>query len=391
MIDLSYLEKFGEKRFDMFYYGEEIKQGPCTQAPVAYIDMDFLKNHDHLPEWESFLYKVFSSVERIYRIDFHSKYYFHSASPTARNISSVKLILAYQKHLYRLNPISDQIEVRKNDFLIGLDGNTMHLLLVADDRRLQRDYGDFHKILSMLNIGHALMNVELALGSEGVYYQEVDTASITQQRRTPFLSVVKVLEIQSDEKKTSKHNLEDLFEWTQKRSSNQSLSGDVFVNEIFRKGDMLELLTQLDKLLKKMEIGISIYINHVEGFDNGYYRFYNGELIKVSDAENQLEANRILAEYQSYTNVTGLNLWLFFHFHPKFHEYSYDSSFINMGYIAQYLSLLATKWGKASRGMKNYKDVYIKKKLDLPETEFIGYSLMIFPKTNSTSSSYIKF
>ncbi|MBU5467372.1 hypothetical protein KQI49_11120 [Virgibacillus sp. MSJ-26] len=395
MIDKDYLDKFGEKRFQTFSFGENITNVSWELTPEASIDMEFLKQHNHLPEWDSYLYKVFSSVERVYRIDFHSKYYFHSASPTAKNIPSVKLVMLFRDHLYSLNPLLDKIVISKNNLIGGVNSDKVYFFLIADDRKLQRDYGEFYKMLSLLNIGHALLNVEVALTSEGVNYQSYDKAYLLVNE-IPFLSIARGVELLQPEKSTHiactarLKESQRLYDSIKCRTADQSTSGDVFLKETLKKACMEEFLSLLKERTNQNDVKISIYINDVEGYESGYYRYESDTLVKVRKAINQIEPNRILASQQSYTNVTGLNMWVFFHFDKHQNQQSYDQKFVDIGYIAQYISLLISKWGRASRGMKNYKDSYLKERFNIPKKEFLGYSLMIFPPSHSGHTSFIE-
>ncbi|WP_096437926.1 hypothetical protein [Alteribacter populi] len=394
MIDKQYLDRFGERRFEEFQYGQELSSYKLPMTPIAYIDMDFLKQHEQLAEWDSFLFQIFSSVERIYRVDFNSKYYFHSVSPTAKNIPSVKLIMSYQGHLYMLNPLLDKIEVSKNTFISGLEENKMYLILLSDGRKLQIDYGEFYKMLSMLNIGHALMNVESILTNQGVRYKHVNGECSLKLEEVDYMSIPIVLEVRKEEGQLSDIHtapalIADPFEQFQLRVSNQSLSGDVLFNRTLEKEKMDELIFQLNGLVRKTKVEVSLFINDVYGYKSGYYRYDNGKLIKKTGNCNKMEPNKILEEYKAYTNITGLNMWFFFHFNKKENVKSFSQFFVDMGYIGQYISLYAGKWGIASRGMKNYNDEYLKEYLDLKKEDLIGYSLMVFPRSGSSHSSFL--
>src|SRR5699024_6682478 len=103
--------------------------------------------------------------------------------------------------LYSLNPLLDKIVISKNNLIGGVNSDKVYFFLIADDRKLQRDYGEFYKMLSLLNIGHALLNVEVALTSEGVNYQSYDKAYLLVNE-IPFISIARGLERLQPERST---------------------------------------------------------------------------------------------------------------------------------------------------------------------------------------------
>ncbi|QAS52234.1 hypothetical protein [Halobacillus litoralis] len=390
MLDEHYLNTYGEQRFETFSFGLPVEEKPIMERPVAYIDMDFLKRHNSLNEWDSFLYKVFSSVERVYRIDFHSKYFFHTTSPTAKNFLSIHLVLAHKGYLYKLNPMTDKIEVSENTWIKGVEPEGMYLALVSDDRKLQLDYGGFYKMLSRLNVGHAKMNVEAVLESESIPYHEMREGDLYMDEHIDFVEVGLCFRIslaRQNNMKPIKRFLLDPVHGFQQRTSSQTHSGDAFPPFPLDSFHMKCLVDEVNGLEQKHNIKVACFINDAEEYERGYYHWANGEFIKVDQTCQPLEYQNILKEYHAFTNLTSMNIWLFFYFDRNMG--SFNRTFMDIGYAGQYISLLVSSWGRTARGMKNYDDLHLKKCLGLTTDDFIGYSVMIAPHPRSLQSSVL--
>lgn len=128
-------------------------------------------------------------------------------------------------------------------------------------------------------------------------------------------------------------------------------------------------------------MNLAIYIDNVDSVKSGYYILENNSL-KFITMKSLNDVNNLIYEYQEFTNIAAVNMWIFFYANKN--EFGEDSSqlFIDLGYMAQEISIIASKYSLAARGMKNYNDTHIKKSFKLEEDKFIGYSLALFPKLN---------
>ncbi|GAA0696291.1 hypothetical protein GCM10008904_00150 [Paraclostridium ghonii] len=388
MIDKSYINKFGSLRYDNFSHGEKVDTTPLFKDYVDIIDMQFLESLVKSKAFSPFLYDLCYYIEMIHRIDFNSKYYFHSLSPKARNLNTIKVILIYNNFFYAYNAIKDQVEIYKQDRFIGVDPEKTYILLLNDNRKLQEVYGQFYKMLSRLNTGHALYNLEHVLKKNKINYVEIKDKNIEILPNTSFIDIPYVVELPQlkldieNSMNSEEDSKKDLF---LKRSSSQNIISDSIVISLLSKEKSNDLIKEIIKINNRESIEIILYLDNLEGIESGYYKIANSCIEKVNFSE-KTDYTKLLKEYQEFTNLTGLNFWLFFYNSEENINEKYDEWFIRLGYISQEISILATKYNLGSRGMKNYNDLYIKEKFELNENSLIGYSLVLFPYSNTGHS-----
>ena len=76
--------------------------------------------------------------------------------------------------------------------------------------------------------------------------------------------------------------------------------------------------------------------------------------------------------------------------HDYKNEKNYNSLFVEMGIMAQFISVYIGNLKLASRAIKNYDDAYIKSQFNLGTNDLVGYSLAIFKVSSSTQSYILK-
>jgi len=390
MIDTGYLEKFGEERYKNFLIGEKVVQDKIFESPIDKIKMKFLKELEKSRSWSPFLYDLYYYCEMLHRIDFFSKYYFHSFVPKARNIDSVKVIFIRQGNMFLYNALNDTINIYRQDYFKGLEEERDYLILLNDNRKLQEYYGDFHIMLSLINTGHALYNLEYILSQYGIKYSRSKKGIFLKNERK-FVDISIALEIDSQQKyyggsKSIKE--QEMANRFRQRSSGQNRGGDTIVREKMNSQQHESIISCLLHSNEKHErIRYWVYVDNIEGSQGGFYRIENNSLKSISGNERFIY-EQMLYEYQKFTNLDGLNYWIFFSFNKM--QKGFEELFIEMGYIAQEISVLVAKYNLAARGMKNYNDYVIKEKFGLNEDDIIGYSIVIFSNNNASHSIFLE-
>jgi hypothetical protein len=158
----EYLRKFADNRFDNFQFGKEVERRKYFRngkVTMNLVDLERKIISGKGTSFEKFLFSTFDMLEAIHRVDFNSKYYFHTFIPRARNIASLKALVLYQGGIYSFHPLTNDIYRTENTVFLETSHNPQ-LLIVSDNRVTQYYYGEFNKMLSKLNLGHALFNVE---------------------------------------------------------------------------------------------------------------------------------------------------------------------------------------------------------------------------------------
>ena len=205
----EYLRKFTDSRFDNFQFGEKVERHPYFYDGEVTMNLVDLERNILLGKgtaFEKLLFHAFDMVEAIHRVDFNSKYSFHTFTPKARNIVSLKVLVVYEGKIYSFHPLTNDIYSTVNTFFHETSHNPT-LLIVSDNRMTQYYYGEFNQMLSKLNVGHALFNVEYILNhiqalrdyKEEVYV-ESGSGNFTDN---PNVSITVAVEIQLNGTKMS--------------------------------------------------------------------------------------------------------------------------------------------------------------------------------------------
>ncbi|WP_142415620.1 hypothetical protein [Hathewaya massiliensis] len=423
MINLEYLLKFGDLRYDNFLYGQAVnderffsdkEESFCINELYEKIQCNNMKTKDLI------LYWVFTMIEEIHRIDFDSKYVFHTLTPKARNMDSIRMGIVIGENIYTFNGLSNEIYVNKNNVILA-EKSKAYIIVFSDDRKTQFFYGDFHKMLSLLNLGHAVFNIEYALSKTSLNYKNAEKVVLNEKLYNCLLKnyiyINKVFEVNLDTisettieeplffKRGNVYNKEPIINNTNYlksffdnftkndfvlRSSAQKTIGDVTYSKFMPQHAFDYLLNNLSKISKETQIQLYFYINNIQGYEKGYYFLKDEELTQARTTNNFLEHDNILREYQDFTNLNNLNLWVFMNISDYKKEKDYDSLFVDMGIIAQFISVYIGKFKLAARAIKNYNDVYIKSQFELENNDLVGYSLAIFPIKSNTQSYILK-
>lgn len=388
MIDQHYLERFGEDRYKQTLSAAKIDGDLLFKNHIDVIDMKFLKELGKSDGWSSIIYDLYYYLEMIQRIDFFSKYYFHSFSPKARNIDSLKLVFVHKTHMFVYNALTDKIYVYKQEYFKGLNAEKDYLVIVNDNRQLQKIYGDFSTMLGLLNTGHYLYNLDFVLNGHQIRHRRLTTISLEKPRE--FVTIPLVLEIAMDQEyhlSTEDIKEQPETEFFRKRVSEQNIRGDAVVRKILSADTHRQLLKECQVAVQDYpEIGLWSFIDNITDFRSGFYKI--GEKCEFIHPNEKFMYKKMLHEYQDFTNLEGMNYWFFFTFENTGQDY--DEMFLKIGHFAQRLSIIAAKYGLAARGIKNYNDTTIKEKFNLEENKQIGYSLNLFKSWNTSHSIFLK-
>lgn len=418
MIDIKYLEKFGDHRYEHFSYGRVIEDIDFFSEKDEYFFLDDLEvknKSNNLKELEKLLYWIFTMTEEIKRIDFDSKYIFHSLTPKARNINSIKIGIVYGEHIYKYNPLNNMIYKKRNDLILA-EKNKAYIIVFSWDSKTQLFYGEFHKMLSLLNLGHATLNIKYALEQTNLNYRELKQVTLNEDLYISlfnnFTYINKVIEVDISDEATLINDISDnlvnknivhkliynnnmylnkFFNDFNKeqfilRSSSQKRVGDKSFKETITFNSFKSLLNKLILISDQTEIEFFFYIDNVEGYDRGYYKLKRGVLNNISPADSILEHELILKDYSDFTNINYPNFW-FFMVVPEYRDKdTYNELFVDMGVLAQFLSICVANLSLAARPMKNYNDVHLKNKFKLSKSDLIGYSLLVFPLLSEAQS-----
>ncbi|MFD2306601.1 hypothetical protein [Enterococcus termitis] len=389
MIDQNYLNKFGENRYNQMISTSIITDEPLFEEYKDIIEMKFLKEMGGLASWSSIIYDLYYYLEMIQRIDFFSKYYFHALSPKARNISSVKLIFVHKTHLFVYDPLTDRIHVHEQNYFEGLDPEKDYLVILNDNRQLQRFYGDFSCMLGLLNTGHFLYNLEHVLQAHQIRTKEI-TQKISFSAPKEQVTIPYAIEIAADQEyHLCKEDIKQqaVSKEFMNRTSEQNIRGDAVTGVVLPS----EVHTEIFKAFQSAAdsypgIKLWCFVDHVLDVESGFYQI--SQEVSLVKAESQSVYKELLQEYQDFTNLEGMNYWLFLTFEKN--KQKYDQYFVQIGRIAQHLSVIAARYGLAARGMKNYNDLNVKKKFNLTDETIIGYSVNIFEALNTSHSLMLK-
>ena len=99
----GFLSKFSDDRYEYFSYGEWISPHRYFYRRKEQRYFENLERKIELKEADAFeklLYWVFNMVEVIHRVDFASKYYFHTLTPKARNHPSIRVAVVHHNTMY---------------------------------------------------------------------------------------------------------------------------------------------------------------------------------------------------------------------------------------------------------------------------------------------------
>ncbi|MDM5352006.1 hypothetical protein ACE1MS_16180 [Lysinibacillus sp. fkY74-1] len=388
MIDQQYLDRFGENRYKQTLSVAQVDDEPLFKNHLDVIDMKFLKELGKSDGWSSIIYDLYYYLEMIQRIDFFSKYYFHSFSPKARNIDSLKLVFVHKTHMFVYKALTDKIYVYNQEYFKGLNAERDYLVIVNDNRQLQKFYGEFSLMLGLLNTGHYLYNLDYVLKGHRIRHRKLTTASLEKAR--DFVTIPLVLEIALDQEyhlSTVDIKEQPETEFFRRRVSEQNIKGDSVVKKLM-------LATTHHQFLKEFlvaaqdypEIGLWTFIDNIADLKSGFYRI--GETCEFIQPKEKLMYKKMLQEYQDFTNLEGMYYWIFFTFEKT--RQDYDDIFLRIGHFAQHLSIIAAKYGMAARGIKNYNDKIIKEKFNLENNVQLGYSLNLFKSWNTSHSIFLK-
>ncbi|MGE7622592.1 hypothetical protein ACQKMD_05930 [Viridibacillus sp. NPDC096237] len=388
MIDQHYLERFGENRYKQKLSAAQIDEDLLFKNHIDVIDMKFLEELGKSDGWSSIIYDLYYYLEMIQRIDFFSKYYFHSFSPKARNIDSLKLVFVHKTHMFVYNALTDKIHVYNQEYFKGLNAERDYLVIVNDNRQLQKIYGGFSSMLGLLNTGHYLYNLDFVLNGHQICHRRLTTVSLEIPRE--FVTIPLVLEIAMDQEYHL--NTEDIkeqpeTEFFRRRVSEQNIRGDAVLRKIMSADTNRQLLKECQAAVQDYpDIGLWSFIDNITDFRSGFYQI--GEKFEFIQPKEEFMYKKMLHEYQDFTNLEGMNYWFFFTFEKTGQDY--DEIFLKIGHFAQRLSIIAAKYGLAARGIKNYNDTIIKEKFNLEENKQIGYSLNLFKSWNTSHSIFLK-
>lgn len=418
-MDQEFLSKFADHRYKHFSYGKLLSPHRYFYRRKEQKYFEDLERKIELKEADTFdqlLYWIFNMVEVIHRVDFASKYYFHTLTPKARNHPSIRVAVIHHNTMYSFCPLTNKIIINKNDLMKGNPSET-YILLFSDDSKTQFLYGEFHMMLSALNVGHAMFNIEYAMQQIDVSYEYFSellmTAEMTDFFRSNYITVPIVMKVNLNGysvTETVSHNqryvnqsvfphkltnigkIMKLFTISdfRARSSNQVKSGDVIFNKSLSEGQFTSLIYYLKECINNTSLELYFYINDVENLKKGYYCLNKKGINFIEPGSCCLEYRNILKEYHEYINFTGINFWCFMNITDYRDIKNIKFDFHTMGMIAQFLSTYMAKIGYASRCLKNYNDQYIKLKVGLGSNDLIGYSVVAFPNRGEVGSLYIE-
>ncbi len=388
MIDQQYLDRFGEDRYKQSLSVAQVDEEPLFNNHLDVIDMKFLKELGKSDGWSSIIYDLYYYLEMIQRIDFFSKYYFHSFSPKARNIDSLKLVFVHKTHMFVYKALTDKVYVYHQEYFKGLNAERDYLVIVNDNRQLQKYYGEFSLMLSLLNTGHYLYNLDYVLNGHQIRHRKLTTASLGKP--VEFVTIPLVLEIALDQEyhlSTTDIKAQPETEFFRRRVSEQNIKGDAVVKKLMSANTHHRILQEFQAAVQDYPgIGLWTFIDNITDVQSGFYRI--GETCEFIQPKGKLMYTKMLQEYQDFTNLEGMYYWLFFTFEKSGQDY--DDIFLRMGHFAQHLSIIAAKYGLAARGIKNYNDKIIKEKFNLENNEQLGYSLNLFKSWNTSHSIFLK-
>ncbi|KZE37479.1 hypothetical protein AV656_13010 [Bhargavaea cecembensis] len=385
-MDAAYLEAFTDRRFEHFsrgglspdpdLIGEAVRSGmPSSTAPQA----------------ERLMRSVYGYTEKIRRVDLASRYPFHPLVPGARNMRTAKILVMTGGLIHAYDPFRDRV------MDIGpAEDDAGRVVLMTDDRRLQLYYGEFSRMLSALNAGHALFNLEFALRQAGCGYRYAPVGSSAETARFTGVHIrPRVVLRLGPGKDTDRGQLAAVPDaWLSavnkrhfiNRTADQRGEGDVFFRRKLAKRPFDSLMKLAGPVLEKTGIRMLIAVNDVAGLSPGYYGLEDSCLVWAGTFQGGREDQRLLTEYHEYSNFHGFNFWVFMAFSKKGAGADAEPMFMEMGRLMQLISIFMAGENCAVRCLKNYDDAYVRSRTGLPEDMAIGYSAIVFPDRNQAVS-----
>ncbi|WP_143059374.1 hypothetical protein [Bhargavaea ginsengi] len=381
-MDAAYLDAFTDRRFEHFARGEVSPDPDRIGAAVR-----AGRPSQAAPQKVRMMRLVYEYTEKVRRVDLASRYPFHPLIPGARNMKTIKILIMTEGRIHAYDPFRDRVVD------IGpAEGTGDRAVLMTDDRRLQLYYGEFSRMLSALNAGHALFNLEFALQQAGCVYRYAPAGSSSE---TDHLSGIHirpraVLRVGPGEASADREPgaVPDamLFSLTERhftdRTADQRGEGDVFYHRTLDQQPLNDLMERAGPVLEEAGIKLLVAVNDVRGFAPGYYRLEEGRLIHICPFEGEREDQRLLSEYHEFSNFLGFQFWVFMAFSKTDIKADATPLFMEMGRLMQFISVSMAGENCAVRPLKNVDDAYVRRKTRLPDDMAIGYSAVVFPDRN---------
>ncbi|MFC7366448.1 MULTISPECIES: hypothetical protein [Bhargavaea] len=385
-MDAAYLEAFTDRRFEHFSRG-----GPSP-------DPDLIGNAVRSgipsraePHAERLMRSVYEYTEKIRRVDLASRYPLHPLVPGARNMKTAKILVMTGGRTHAYDPFRDRV------MDIGPAVNEEgRIVLMTDDRRLQLYYGKFSRMLSALNAGHALFNLEFALRQAGCGYRYAPAWSSAETHHLSGVHIRPRAVLRIDPVEDMDRGrltavpdawLSSVSGWHfAKRTADQRGEGDVFFHRTLAQDPLSRWVELAGPVLEKAGIRLLVAVNDVAGLEQGYYRLEGSRLVWAGPFQGEREDQRLLTEYHEFSNFHGFNFWVFMAFSKKRAGEDSEPLFMEMGRLMQFISVFMAGENCAVRCLKNYDDAYVRSKTGLPDDMAIGYSAIVFPDRNQAMS-----
>lgn len=385
-MDAAYLDAFTDRRFEHFARGD---QSPDLDRIGAAVRSGWPSQA--APKTERMMRLIYDYTEKVRRVDLASRYPFHPLVPGARNMKTVKILIMTEGRVHAYDPFRDRV------MDIGPAEDTGdRAVLMTDDRKLQLYYGEFSRMLSALNAGHALFNLEFALQQAGCGYRYAPAGSSVETDHVTGIHIRPraVLRIGPGEAGANRElgTVPDamLSSLTERhftdRTADQRGEGDVFFHRTLDRQPLNDLMEKAGPVLEEAGIKLLVAVNDVRGLAPGYYRLEEGRLIHICPFEGEREDQRLLSEYHEFSNFLGFQFWVFMAFSKSDIMADATPLFMKMGRLMQFVSVSMAGENCAVRCLKNVDDAYVRRKTGLPDDMAIGYSAIVFPARNQAVS-----
>ncbi|MDT0716826.1 hypothetical protein [Staphylococcus chromogenes] len=400
-------EYFTYKRYENFKYHKVFTID--NEISTVFVNASDKEEYSALvlpDDLKSIILKIFRFTK--YQLD--GKYNFKKNYPSARGKYPFFPIINYYGYYYLYDSLYDNFRYLN---YISENALKIEIFICLDIWRIGSIYGEFSIILSMLENGHILSEInnsisstEYKLKNQKIIFQNIDENLLENASDTYIVSLISIDKIgKSDIKGSTKRNfIQKKFNYSESiESINLHKFFDKFNKDIDIKFETININNDLNyyrhshnqdlgffqiernnmfNFTKYLQV-ISHYLNHINDYnfyfiinnvkdvDQGVYVYKHNQLILLT---KKFDINNILHDYKEYNNLENIPFLIIISTKPE--DYSYEKFIevqIEVGYILNNLITLYSEKGRFVRPIRNIDDYYCSKVCNFEKEEYVIY------------------
>lgn len=416
-------EYFTYKRYENFRYNNTFNTD--NEISTVFVNSSDKEEHSLLLLPDD-LINIILKVFRFTKYQLDGNYNIKKNYPSPRGKYPFFPIINYYGYYYLYDSLCDKFRYLN---YISEDILNIEIYICLDIWRIGSIYGEFSIILSMLENGHILSEINNSVSStkyklknQKIIFQNIDENLLENASDTYIVSVISLDSIsKSNMKRFRKRNviqkkfnyresinhlnLNSFFERFNKdmnidfetinvnndlnyhrHSHNQELGFfQIERNNTFKLTKYLQVISEYLNRIK----GYNFYfiVNNVKDIDQGVYLYNCNQLILLNKKFN---INNILHDYREYNNLENVLFSIIISTKPE--DYSYEKFIkvqIEVGYILNNLITLYSEKGRFVRPIRNIDDFYCSEVCNFEEEEYIIYC-GIFGMGNQSTTLFLE-